>query len=65
MNQPTGGRVLPGVEQLVGRVQTGAEQLETTQEDRHDVSPGEGTTSVTAQRTALASATVWTIFVPF
>ena len=38
MDQPAGGEALAGVQQLVGGVQAGAEQLETTQEDGHDVS---------------------------
>ena len=45
LDLPADGAVLGGMEQLVGRVQAGAEQLETTQEDCHQVSSGNILTS--------------------
>ena len=37
MNQPAGGTVLARLQHLLGRVQTGAEELETTEEDGDDI----------------------------
>ena len=41
VNQSAGGKVLTGVQQLVGRLQAGTEQLETAEEDCDQVGSGE------------------------
>ena len=45
VDQPAGGQVLARLQQLGGGVQAGAQQLEATEEDGHDIGSGQGNIS--------------------
>ena len=55
VDQPAGGQVRARLQQLGGGVQAGAEQLEATEEDGHDISSGQGNIS-TADNSQLFSS---------